>query len=270
MKWFKHMSDLPRDEGVSRYLDAAGKDRVTAYGFLMFVLEAIAARMDANTGHLVCSATYSISHWGRITYSHPNRVRKYLRLCRVTGWVQVAFEEGSCKVSVPRMVEWRDDYTRKSGVRPEKVAQSREEEIREDKRESEEHDSLSYSLAQIDVRRSPPPDFEVTPDLMLWATSQRPDVDIGRETEKFMLNDFTTPRSDWISEWKKWILNAHPSRLVQQRRESQANRKEQLIDMARLLEMHQESEESESDFLSRVEQANEKRIAAMQTLGTLQ
>ncbi len=41
MKWFKHMSDLPRDEGVSRYLDAAGKDHVTAYGFLMFVFAAI-------------------------------------------------------------------------------------------------------------------------------------------------------------------------------------------------------------------------------------
>ena len=48
MKWFKHYSDLPRDEGVSRYLDAAGKDRVTAYGFLMFLLEAIASRMDAS------------------------------------------------------------------------------------------------------------------------------------------------------------------------------------------------------------------------------
>ena len=46
MKWFKHMSDLPRDEGVSRYLVAAGRDRVTAYGFLIFLLEAIEAVSD--------------------------------------------------------------------------------------------------------------------------------------------------------------------------------------------------------------------------------
>ena len=127
MKWFKHDSDLQRDEGVARYLDAAGKDRVTAYGFLMFVLEAIASRMDASVGHLVCSATYSIAHWGRITYSHPNRVRKYLGLCEVIGWVLVGFEGGTCRVSVPRMVELRDEWTRKSGVPPDKVAQSRAE-----------------------------------------------------------------------------------------------------------------------------------------------
>jgi len=125
MRWFKHMTDLQRDEGVSRYLDAAGSDRVTAYGFLMCLLEAIASRMNATEGHLVCTATYSIPQWGRITYSHPNRVRKYLSLCEVIGWVHVEFEEGSCKVSVPRMVEWRDEYTRKSGHTPDKVAQRR-------------------------------------------------------------------------------------------------------------------------------------------------
>ena len=45
------MSDLPRDEGVACYLDEAGKDRVAAYGFLMFLLEAIGSRMDAAEGH---------------------------------------------------------------------------------------------------------------------------------------------------------------------------------------------------------------------------
>ena len=104
MKWFKHLSDLPRDEGVSRYLDAAGKDRVVAYGFFMFVIEAIASRMDWEEGDLVCSATYSITHWGRITYCHPNRVRKYLELCKVIGWVHVEFKGGMCEVSAPKMV----------------------------------------------------------------------------------------------------------------------------------------------------------------------
>lgn len=124
MLWFKHYSDLSRDEDVSRYLDEAGRDRVIAYGFLMHILEAIASRMNAAEGHLVCTATYSLSQWGRITYSHPNRVMKYLRLCEVIGWVQVEFEGSSCKVSIPKMVEWRDETTRKSGVLPERVAQS--------------------------------------------------------------------------------------------------------------------------------------------------
>jgi len=139
MRWFKHMSDLSRDEGVSRYLDAAGSGRVTAYGFLTFLLEAIASRMDSTQGHLVCTATYSIPQWGRITYSHPNRVRKYLRLCEVIEWVQVEFEGSSCTVSIPKMVEWRDETTRKSGVLPEQVAQKREEKKRRERERAERH-----------------------------------------------------------------------------------------------------------------------------------
>ncbi len=127
MKWFKHMSDLPRDEGVSRYLDAAGRDRVTAYGFLIFLLEAIASRMLVQEGDLICSATYSIPQWGRITHSHPNRVRKYLGMCEVIGWVLVEYEGGMCKVSAPKMVQWRDDTTRKSGITPDQVGQKRKE-----------------------------------------------------------------------------------------------------------------------------------------------
>ena len=152
MKWFKHLSDLPQDEGISRYLDAAERDRVAAYGFLMFVLESIASRMDANKGHLVCSATYSITHWGRITYSHPNRVRKYLGLCEVIGWVHVGFDADTCEVSVPRMVEWRDEHTRKLGVTPEKIAQSRQEEIRKEKRENKGNPALSESFSKEQQR----------------------------------------------------------------------------------------------------------------------
>lgn len=182
MKWFMHQSDLPRDEEVSRYLDAAGKHRVTAYGFLMFVLEAIASRMVAKEDHLVCTATYSIHQWGHITYSHPNRVGKYLRLCEVIEWVQVEFEGSSCKVSIPKMVEWRDEYTRKSGPTPDKGAHSTEDESKQDKRENRDDGSLSDGFAGKEASRTPPHDFEITPELRQWAEKERPDIDIDYET----------------------------------------------------------------------------------------
>ena len=146
MKWFKHLSDLPRDEGVSDYLDEAGKDRLLAYGFLILVLEAIASRMIADKGHLKCSATYSIPRWGRITFSHPNRVTKYLELCRVIGWVDVEFEEGSCTVSIPRMVEWRDETTRKSGAIQEQRAQKRIDQTKEREKESKKDNPHTRSV----------------------------------------------------------------------------------------------------------------------------
>ena len=208
MKWFKHMSDLPRDEGVSRYLDAAGRHRVTAYGFLMFLLEAIASRMNAGEGDLVCSATYPIAEWQRITYSHPNRVRKYLRLCEVIGWVLVEFEEGMCKVSVPRMVQWRDEYTRKSGHTPDKVAQNRTDKKRTEKRESKQKASLSDCLPAKSTGLSPPPDFGVTEVLQEWAATNYPSVPIEKETAKFKNHEYQTARSDWSRAWKFWIIRA--------------------------------------------------------------
>ena len=58
MRWFKHMSALSRDEGVMRYLDECGNDAVEGYGFLMFLLEAIAERIDAKSH--TCSLTREI------------------------------------------------------------------------------------------------------------------------------------------------------------------------------------------------------------------
>ncbi len=260
MKWFKHYSDLPRDEGVSRYLDAAGKDRVTAYGFLMFLLEAIASRMDASEGHLVCSASYSIAHWGRITYSHANRVGKYLRLCEVIGWVLVEFEEGMCKVSVPRMVELRDERTRKSGVLPEQVAQSREDKTRKEKRESTQKGPLSDCLKAGTQGRCAPPDFEVTEVLQEWAATNYPSVPIEKETAKFKNHEYRTARSDWSRAWKFWIIRAAEHQEKTDGSADHAGRNEQLLKLAVLYDLERRPNESESDFCNRIDDANQRRI----------
>ncbi len=252
MKWFKHMSDLPRDEGVACYLDEAGKDRVAAYGFLMFLLEAIGSRMDAAEGHLVCSATYSIPHWGRITYSHPNRVRKFLELCKVIGWVLVELEEGSCKVSIDRMVEWRDESTRKSGVRPDKVAQKREEETRLDKRESRQEGSLPDCLKAEGASRGPPADFKPSKVLQDWATKNHPSVPVDKETVKFMLYDFPRACSNWDDRWKRWIIDADEYQAKQIGLSGQPNPNEQLLELAKLMGIEKQEDETEPDFRDRV------------------
>jgi hypothetical protein len=261
MKWFKHPSDLARDEDVSQYLDAAGKDRVSAYGFLMFLLEAIASRMSAKDGHLVCSAKYSIPQWGRITFSHPNRVTKYLQLCKVIQWVVVEFDEGSCKVSIPKMVEWRDETTRKSGILPEQFAQSRTDKEREDESESTNDNSLSDGSTRSNASRTAPQDFEITPELRKWAEDKRPDVDIDRETEKFLVHEFSQPKADWIAAWKKWILDARPNISAGSTGKNSNNSKSDLMEMAPLLGIDRKDDESEEEFLARVKTANDERIA---------
>lgn len=270
MLWFKHYSDLSKDEDVSRFLDAAGKDRVTAYGFLMFVLEAIASRMNAAEGHLVCTATYSIRQWGRITYSHANRVTKYLRMCEVIGWVHVEFEGSSCKVTIPRMVEWRDEYTRRSGHTPDKVAQSRADKSKEEKRESDGDDPLSDGLAGENAGRSPPHDFTVTQKMRTWATEKRPEIDIDFETEKFVEWEFDKPTSNWDKRWRKWILGARVNPSRRQFGNTTSDRKQDLAKLAPLLGIQQASDESKSDFLDRIEEANNRRIGGLDAPETLQ
>lgn len=261
MKWFKHMSDLSRDEGVCRYLDAAGNDRLVAYGFLMLVLEAIASRMGWGEGDIICSATYSTRQWGRITYSQTNRVRKYLDMCEVIGWVLVEYEGRMCKVSITKMVQWRDEYTRKSGHTPDKVAQSREDQTRPDKRESNQDGSLPDGLMAEGAGRSPPPDFEVSKVMQEWAATNYPSVDIDKETAKFVNYEFTTPCSDWNLRWKLWIQRAaeHQDNL-----NGTSDRSSDLNELSRLAELfgvERRADECETDFLSRVNRLNEQRIS---------
>ena len=260
MRWFKHMSDLPRDEGVARYLDEAGKDRLAAYGFLIFLMEAISSRMNTNQGDDVCSATYSVTHWGRITYSHPNRVRKYLALCEVIGWVQVGFEGGSCKVDVPRMAEWRDEYSRKSGHTPDKVAQSREEQTRSEQRESREEGALSGCLTAEDARLSPPPDFEITEGLQGWAAKNHPSVDINKETEAFKNYVHPRPYKDWNARWKVWIQMATDHQAKRNGSSNQPSHKDQLLNLGQDLGLERRPDETEAEYLDRVEKVNKQRI----------
>lgn len=68
-------------------------------------------------------------------------------------------------------------------------------------------------------------------------------------------------KSDWIAEWKKWILNAHPSPVGRQNGGTPADHRRELLAMASLLEMQRGNDEPEPDFLDRVEAANDRRIA---------
>ncbi len=263
MKWFKHISDLPRDEGVSRYLDAAGRDRVTAYGFLIFLLEAIASRMLVQEGDLICSATYSIPQWGRITHSHPNRVRKYLGMCEVIGWVLVEYEGGMCKVSAPKMVQWRDDTTRKSGMTPDQVGQKREEKKRTEKRESIQEGSLSDCLTAESQGRRAPPDFDVSKVLQEWAAANYPSVPIEKETAKFKRWEFPTPRSDWDAAWKTWIQQATEYQENRNGSADKLSRRDQLLALGKELGLGKQPDETEVQYCDRVDQFNQHRIETL-------
>lgn len=61
-----------------------------------------------------------------------------------------------------------------------------------------------------------PPEFEVTPDMVLWAFEKAPSLTteaLQRETEKFKDHTFARAITDWPATWRNWIRTAtdgHP------------------------------------------------------------
>jgi hypothetical protein len=133
LKWFKHLSNLNRDQLISDYLGECGKDAAEGYGILMLLFENVAENM--NGPNALPELTLSLPQWSRRLYSHHNRVSKYLGNLEVTGGVTVEYIEDKVKVIIPKLLELKDEYSRKSGHAPDNVAQKRTEEKRtEEKR----------------------------------------------------------------------------------------------------------------------------------------
>lgn len=152
MRWFKHMSALSRDEGVMRYVDACGGDAVEGYGFLMLVMEAIAEQIDAKSP--TCGLTCELRQWSRITYSHHHRVTKYMGKLVEIGWVTVEKVGSRIEVRIPKLLEWRDEYQRKSGLRPDKIATEQKSDRKQDseQKESNNRNSRPATLSDADFQ----------------------------------------------------------------------------------------------------------------------
>jgi hypothetical protein len=56
--------------------------------------------------------------------------------------------------------------------------------------------------------RQAPADFQVTEDLVQWAKTECPDVEIHAETEAFRDHEFSKPYTKWPGVWRNWMRKA--------------------------------------------------------------
>lgn len=85
----------------------------------------------------------------------------------------------------------------------------RGEEIRgEEKREKKEQVTRSPAGSRL------PPDWKPSEDESGWARKERPDLDIGKQADRF--RDYWIAKTgkeatklDWTATWRNWIRNAH-------------------------------------------------------------
>ena len=165
-----------------------------------------------------------------------------------------------CKVSIPRMVEWRDEYTRKSGHTPDKVAQSRADQNRKDQRESKDEVTLSDCLAAEAQGRRAPPDFDVTNVLQEWAVTNCPSVPIEKETAKFKRWEFSTPRNDWDAQWRLWIQRADEHQGATGTETAASSDTQDMLELGALLELEKNPDESTIEYCNRVKDVNQRRL----------
>ncbi len=161
---------------------------------------------------------------------------------------------------MPQLRDWTDEYFRKSGHTPDKVAQRREEQKRIEQRESTQKGALSDCLKAGTQGRCAPPDFKVTEVLQEWAATNYPSVPIEKETAKFKNHEYRTARSDWSRAWKFWIIRAAEHQEKTDGSADHPSRTEQLLKLAKLYKLERRPNESELDFCNRIDDANQRRI----------
>ncbi len=259
MKWFKHHSDLSRYEDVARMMDESGRDQLAVYGLFNLVMEHIAEKIQPGQPN-DWSVTYSTARWARIVGTNKQRVRALMEKLSTNRALSVEVTDDTCTVTVPQLRDWTDEYFRKSGHTPDKVAQNRVDKKRTEKRESRQKVSLPDCLAAEGTGLSPPRDFEVTEVLQEWAATNYPSVPIEKETAKFKNHEYRTARSDWSRAWKFWIIRAAEHQEKTDGSADHADHNEQLLSLAVLYDLERRPNESESDFCNRIDDANQRRI----------
>ena len=138
MKWFKHLSHSNSDEKLAELLSECGLE---GYGFWWLLMEVVAAQCVDEK----CSAAYSLPQWSRLLYSHHNRVSKYLGKLEVMGVVTLEYVESRIRVTIPNLLKYRDEYSRKSGLNQESVPPKNKKENKEGEIEKKKIKSIPPS-----------------------------------------------------------------------------------------------------------------------------
>jgi hypothetical protein len=124
MKWFKHLSAASDDEFVAELEDIFGWE---GYGRWWKILEIIAKQMDETER---CHVEYSWIRWQSLLKGKRNKLETFLVHCQNQGKMKLEQNGNVLKIICPKLLELRDEYSRKSGQAPDtkqdKVAQEAE------------------------------------------------------------------------------------------------------------------------------------------------
>lgn len=141
MKWIKHQTATRRDEKVARLISEGGEKGMALYGLYWMVQEIIAEQMEGPNPN--CSVSYPISVWSHLLVTRGSLVVSTLSRLGATGLVTVERDGCDIRVTNRKLLKYRDEYSRKSGHDPDKVAPDIEQNRIEEEKEKHTKEKVS-------------------------------------------------------------------------------------------------------------------------------
>lgn len=119
MRWFKHITTSADDEKLAELIERVGLE---GYGFWWRIMEIVGQHVDENDKHFV---KFPLKKWGNLAGISPKKFKTLAKLCEDIGLVFLTFEENFLTVSIPNILKYKDEYTKKrrkiSGQCPDKI-----------------------------------------------------------------------------------------------------------------------------------------------------
>lgn len=154
MRWFKHLTTAHDDPALSTIVEEMGSD---GYGIYWLLLEHFAAAMPKDCKS-VPEITRSIDSWAKICACRSTRqfdkfYQTAVKLRLICGETAAELRQNCSKraakrlqICIPKLLKYRDEYSKKSGQTPEKIrSDSRKNPAVDTERDTEYTDSLEYS-----------------------------------------------------------------------------------------------------------------------------
>lgn len=137
MRWIKHLTATRRDEKIARLIAGFG---YRLYGIYWAVLETVAETMKGRD----CSVSYPLTIWSHLLSLRGSHIRKALGDLEVTGLVTVKWDANDVQVTIPNLLKFKDEYSRKFRQTPDKLPSK----DREAKTDTEADPSVSKKQKQ--------------------------------------------------------------------------------------------------------------------------
>lgn len=157
MRWLKHLTAAQKDPRMTEILEEFGAE---AYGVYWLLCEEIASTMEKHS--LVTELVHSELRWAQMVYCSPRKFRAICRRFAGIGLIEVTSQSdprpipgqlpnNRLTIGIPKLLKYRDEYSKKSGHLSGHAPDSRERE------RTQKEANASFTETEREKERPPYP-----------------------------------------------------------------------------------------------------------------